>query len=182
MSDRPRTGPVGADHGPLGRAEADFDLNPPVRIEGESVQKRLGELLAIRADAEDRVPSSTSASPRQEGRAGRRPAARVRQAVATCEGVAGRIRSPTPPFTGIRSSNGSRSRAGRPRSSARRFHRRLRVKLASPSATQESPLRSPLRAGPGRRYVRAVRRHSADSVHRDERHAFGDPHGHRAID
>jgi hypothetical protein len=36
----------------------DFDLDPPVHIEQKSVHERLSELLEIRSDAEDRVPSS----------------------------------------------------------------------------------------------------------------------------
>jgi hypothetical protein len=34
------------------KGRTDFDLDPPVRIEGESGQKRLGEFLVTRSHAE----------------------------------------------------------------------------------------------------------------------------------
>jgi hypothetical protein len=42
------------------KVEADFDLDPPMHIAGESVHEWLGELLAIRSHTEDPVPSSIS--------------------------------------------------------------------------------------------------------------------------
>jgi len=42
------------------KVDADFDLGPPTHIAGESVHEWLGELLVIRSQAEDPVPSSIS--------------------------------------------------------------------------------------------------------------------------
>ncbi len=59
------------------KAEPDFNLDPPVRMPGGSVQQWLGALLLIRSHAMDRVPSSISACPGR--RAGHRPALRCRR-------------------------------------------------------------------------------------------------------
>src|SRR5215216_514072 len=69
------------------KVDADFDLGPPTHIAGESVHEWLGELLVIRSQAEDPVPSSISVVAGREdvqGKGGRprhRPAVRVRRAL-----------------------------------------------------------------------------------------------------
>ena len=85
------------------KVDADFDLGPPTHIAGESVHEWLGELLVIRSQAEDPVPSSISVVAGREDVQGRGDVQGTDQPSGCggrfpCEVVAGRVRSLTPPF------------------------------------------------------------------------------------